>query len=801
MKRYYQPVTEFTKVRFAHTLMRLLSAKPRREVFLETTINSPEQGPFANHPNTRQGTGQVEPRIELSILIPAKNEVNCIHPLAARLQRATEGLRVEVIFIDDSSDGTREKILEAQQRYTGLRIIPVFRTPNQSVGGLGSAVVQGLKVSKGEWVCVMDADLQHPPERIPEMLEKAKSSQADLIVASRMAAAQGFKNLALHRAEVSYFLLWLTHLLFPGRLKKVLDPLTGFFLLRRSRIEPGSLAPRGFKILLEILLKFPELSVIEIPFQIENRHAGTSKAGLREGLHFLWHLVILRTTVDTRFFGFLVVGITGLIVNTILLAVFTDVFGVHYLLSVIAATQGSTLWNFALLNRWVFGPSENTRGPFRRIIEYLAVNNLLLAFRAPLLAFFTAGLGIHYLISNLASIALFTVLRFMLSDRWIWAKDRRRQPSQLFHYNIHNLLKVESAILLPELEYFRVDEALNAVDIRIRVNSHKDVNLAAPAGIIYDEGLRDFGFWLQVLHGDPTEVVVSPLLAHSPHVLYTNVVEPILRWGFVRRGWVLLHGACLAHDGRAILVTARTDTGKTTTILKSLAAHPFTFLSDDMVLLNPSGLVRCYPKPLTISLHTLPVVKNAQLTFGERLGLQVQSRLHSRLGRHVGLWLSRLRLPTASLNAVVQMLIPPPKYRVERLVPGVRYLNSARLSHLTFIERGPDYEEIMGQPEITRTLLENAEDAYGFPPYPVLASSLSHWNGEDLHKREQEIIRTAVQGVPAVRLRRSAFDWWKFLPGLFYGQPFGKVEKPFSSKYPTIPNRRQRAASGKLMTR
>ena len=80
-----------------------------------------------------------------------------------------------------------------------------------------------------------------------------------------------------------------------------------------------------------------------------------------------------------------------------------------------------------------------------------------------------------------------------------------------------------------------------------------------------------------------------PLLGRSPHVLYTNIVEPILRWTFAERGYALVHAACLADRGRAFLLTARTDTGKTTTSLKILDSAPYSFLSDDLTLLTPDG--------------------------------------------------------------------------------------------------------------------------------------------------------------------------------------------------------------------
>jgi hypothetical protein len=69
------------------------------------------------------------------------------------------------------------------------------------------------------------------------------------------------------------------------------------------------------------------------------------------------------------------------------------------------------------------------------------------------------------------------------------------------------------------------------------------------------------------------------------------------------------------------------------------------------------------------------------------------------------------------------------------------------------------------------TFVKNAEDAYGFPPYPILADSLSRWNGEDLHPAEQAIVAEALQGIPTVRMRDPKFNWWQRLPVIVQYSP------------------------------
>jgi hypothetical protein len=260
-------------------------------------------------------------------------------------------------------------------------------------------------------------------------------------------------------------------------------------------------------------------------------------------------------------------------------------------------------------------------------------------------------------------------------------------------------------------------------------------------------------------------IAVSPILRFSRHVLYTNVVEPILRWSFVRKGYALVHAACVSFDGQAVLVTAQTDTGKTSTILRTVDNYACSFLSDDMTIISRDGRVMSYPKPLTISNHTLSAVNtNSSLTWWERIALQFQSRLHSKSGRKVGLNLSKSRLPAATMNAVVQMLVPPPKYMVHRLIPKATYANYATLSRAVIIERGSEFVESLQHQQAVETFVRNAEDAYGFPPYPILAKSLSEWNGQDLHPQEQSIVDEALKTIPTIRLRDPKFNWWQRLP-------------------------------------
>ncbi|HEX6034324.1 MAG TPA: glycosyltransferase [Anaerolineales bacterium] len=744
---------------------------------------------------------------DISLVIPTRNEAGNIEPLLMRIHQAVKGIATEVVFVDDSTDNTPEVIRKLQEWFP-LPIKLIHRVKEERKNGLGGAVVEGFKAAHGKWMCVMDADLQHPPEMIPRLYRQAQKTGADVVMGSRLAPGGDASSLGLTRTIISYVFAWTTRLTFPQRLRQVTDPLTGFFMTRRAALNPADLKPDGFKILLEILVSHPQLKVAEVPIQFGYRNAGESKASVRETIKFFRGLMRLRLAGQQHFAQFLLVGLSGLFVNSFVLWGFAELTAMHYLLAAIIATQASTLWNFGLTESWVFGKRETERPFLARLVSFLLMNNAMLLLRGPIMTLLVSQLGIHYVIANLASLFAMTLLRYLLADKWIWTKSDPNPSSPIptttttpeerkatmstkiesfnYSYNIHNILKVASMYELPELEYFRVPALTGEPDIRIRLErrrrDRRRMNAAsAPRAvknqrrseterryekrIHYSEALGRFGFEISIAHKDCIEVAVSPVLRFSLHVLYTNVIEPLLRWSFVRKGYALVHAACVSVNGRAVLVTAQTDTGKTSTILRTVDNYACSFLSDDMTIVSRDGRVMSYPKPLTISSHTLSAVNaNSSLTLWERIALQFQSRLHSKSGRKVGLNLSKSRLPAATMNAIVQMLVPPPKYMVHRLIPKATYTNQAKLAGAVIIERGPEFEEILDHQQAVETFVNNAEDAYGFPPYPILAKSLSEWNGQDLHPQEQAIVEEALRTVRAVRLRDPKFNWWQRLP-------------------------------------
>lgn len=227
--------------------------------------------------------------MRVSVVVPTFNEQGNVPELIARLDAALAGVSAEIVFVDDSTDAT----VAAVHAAASAARLPVSVWHREAPdGGLSGAVVAGMARSRGDWVVVMDGDLQHPPERVPALLAAAGAG-ADVIVASRYCLGGSSGGLATPgRAAVSRGATALARMLLPGRLRWCTDPMSGFFAVRRSAVDLSALRPRGFKILLEILGRH-RLRVAEIPLVFEERASGVSKADARQGLQYLGQLARL----------------------------------------------------------------------------------------------------------------------------------------------------------------------------------------------------------------------------------------------------------------------------------------------------------------------------------------------------------------------------------------------------------------------------------------------------------------------------------------------------------------------------
>lgn len=303
----------------------------------------------------------------ITVVVPTFNEAPNVVALIARVRAAVPNL-AEIVFVDDSTDDT-PRIIAAAAAESGGVVRLMHR--DQPEGGLGGAVVAGIAAARTDDVIVMDGDLQHPPEVIPQLVDRARESGADVVVASRYVGngtADGLSDRM--RVAVSRISTTLTKSMFPLRLRQVTDPMTGFFLVNRTRISWEGLRPRGFKILLEILAR-QNLRVAEVPFSFAGREAGESKASLRQGARFLTQLAYLRFG---RMSAFAVVGAIGAVANLLIMQGL-ELMGVGYVWAAITASVVTIVGNFLLIERFVFGDMRaNATAAWARFAKSFAFN-------------------------------------------------------------------------------------------------------------------------------------------------------------------------------------------------------------------------------------------------------------------------------------------------------------------------------------------------------------------------------------------------------------------------------------------
>ena len=697
----------------------------------------------------------------VSIVVPTRNEAQNVTPLLRRLAAALADTAVEVLFVDDSTDNTPQVIAQAAPEFAFP--VRVIARPPERRNGLSGAVVEGFQAAQGTWLCVMDADLQHPPEVLPVLLARAQEARADLVLGSRKADLFGPLGLSRGRAMTSQLLTLLARAWFPRLLKNVSDPLTGLFLVRRAAVDTAVLRPDGFKILLEILIRCPGLRVSEVHFDFAARHEGESKADFQEGMRFFRHLLRLRLTANQSFPRLVAVAAGSLLLDVAAFALLVRFTELAWWVTAVLAAELIILLRFFVTEQWVLGGGHAIPG-WPSLRRFWLTNQLsLFGVRLPLLY----GLFVIWqwpaLTAIFVAVLVESVARYALSEQWVFSRRgiTMWQPG-IYRYDLHGVLRLESQVRLPELTYFATAEPLPHVDVQIRVDRHGTPS-PQPGAITYSERLSRFGFGAAIMPGAAyTEVVVSPLLAQSPFALYKSVLEPVLRWAFVQRGYALAYGAAVARQGRATLVVPERDQGKTEAILQAVAQGEYAFMGDDFTILAANGRVLAFPKPVTVTPEVLRETAVA-LRRRERFKLWLQNVLYSRRWRAAGLRLSQRQWPVATLNIIWQRLWSPPKRAVGELVTAVAYAAQADLYEVVLLREGKGRETAVTADELAAFVCARQQAVQGFPPYETVVTRLGLETGQDWRAAEQAIIARALSR-PAVCRRLAQGDWPAVLP-------------------------------------
>ncbi len=352
----------------------------------------------------------------IDVVVPTFREALNIPLLIERLAalRGLHAPQLRLTIVDDNSrDGTEEAIQRLNLPWVSL----IVRTADR---GLSSAVLEGLNRTSGDMIVVMDADLSHPPEAIPLMLDELDKG-SDFVVGSRYTeGGVTDDNWGLFR--------WLNSrvaTLLARPFASIKDPMSGFFALRRATYTKADfLNPIGYKIGLELLVKCRCSRVSEVPIAFTDRIHGESKLSVAEQLRYIQHirrLFLYKYGSWSEVVQFVVVGASGALVNLVAVTVLLHA-GLRAGVSIACAISLSICTNFLLNRRFTFSHSKSGNMPtqflsyvasvsFGALINYLVALLLLDLFPhfMPQLASL-AGIGV-------ATVANFVALKFLVFKR------------------------------------------------------------------------------------------------------------------------------------------------------------------------------------------------------------------------------------------------------------------------------------------------------------------------------------------------------------------------------------------------
>ena len=343
----------------------------------------------------------------------------------------------------------------------------------------------------------------------------------------------------------------------------------------------------------------------------------------------------------------------------------------------------------------------------------------------------------------------------------------------MYYYNIHDIIRVESDVILHELEYFKSKE-FEKSDLSVKTsdslhgglrftrkiiedrseNSHK---------ILYTEHFGSAGAQFSIEFGERVRVTINKLISNSKHVLYVNLVEPLLRFLFISRGFILLHSACLDKNTSGLLISAPPDTGKTTTVLKCVKKG-FSFLSDDMTIIRLPNEAMCFPKPMTISAHTFKTAVSVSTRDTER-SLRLRSLVHSKTGRAFMHKLGKLNVPIFTINTIGQSVVRPPKYSINSILPDAKIKKDTKIDNLYFLKRESNEFIQLDTSTALDLAVENSDDAFIFPPYSELLKYISI-NGRtafELLKEEKKLLNSFLSGISCYMVKSETRAWFKMI--------------------------------------
>ncbi|MEL9940934.1 MAG: glycosyltransferase family 2 protein [Ignisphaera sp.] len=356
--------------------------------------------------------------MSVAIVIPTYNEVENIGILLGEIKKnVPTDVDYEIVVVDDNSpDGTWKKAVELLENN-------IFVVRRIGLKGLSTAVIDGIIFSSKDYALVLDADLQHPPEYIKDMISEAQKTNVDVVIGSRYTKGGGVAGWSKTRLLISKTATLIAKLFLPS-VRRISDPMSGFFMVKRRIVleNLSKLNPYGFKILLEILERCNPKTVSEVPYIFRPRIYGKSKLGAKTIIQYILHVMKLS---GWRPFKFVLVGLAGMVVNLGVLQLigFLSPLLINQLFAVGSAIsiEISVVFNFVLHEVWTFRDRRSGKAMARLalfhvssapsvIVQYLSAVSM------------KYGLSMNPIIAQLIGILIGFPFNYIFSELGIWKR-------------------------------------------------------------------------------------------------------------------------------------------------------------------------------------------------------------------------------------------------------------------------------------------------------------------------------------------------------------------------------------------
>jgi dolichol-phosphate mannosyltransferase len=255
---------------------------------------------------------------EISIVLPAHNEVASVVPMVAALKTVLAPLgRAEIIFVDDgSSDGTLAALRAAAAADPAVRFISFTRN-----FGHQAALRAGLRYARGRAIIVMDADFEHPPELIPELVAAWRGGAK--IVATQRSDDEAMVSLLKRTSSQFYY--WLLDAIGDVR---IAPGSADFMLLDRAVVDVVN-GLEDQDIFLRGLVRWLGFPLATVSFSRGTRRQGSTKYTLRRMVELAITGIAAHSVRPLRFAIWLALGFAALGLLFVVYSVVSFLFVQH----------------------------------------------------------------------------------------------------------------------------------------------------------------------------------------------------------------------------------------------------------------------------------------------------------------------------------------------------------------------------------------------------------------------------------------------------------------------------------------